>query len=48
MIWRLNFLLPVVCVVLSNSYMLYYISPMHTLFTILVYGTPGSWPWCSA
>lgn len=37
---------------LNNSYMLYYICPMHTLFTVMVYagerGTPGflrtSWP----
>lgn len=37
MMWRLNFLVFFVCLVLNNSYMLYYIAPMHTIFTILVY-----------
>ena len=37
MMWRLNFLVTVTCVVLQNHYMLYYICPMHTLFTIAVY-----------
>eukprot|EP00898_Chlorokybus_atmophyticus_P002587 jgi/Chlat1/3329/Chrsp220S03395 len=37
MMWRLNFMVFIVCAVLSNSYMLYYICPMHTLFTLLVY-----------
>lgn len=39
--WRLNFLVAVVCIVLRNSYMLYYICPMHTLFTIMVYAVLG-------
>lgn len=39
--WRLNFLVTVVCIVLQNSYMLYYICPMHTIFTIFVYGALG-------
>jgi hypothetical protein len=38
MMWRLNFLVLFCCLVLNNSYMLYYICPMHTLFTIMVYG----------
>lgn len=38
MMWRLNFLVFFLCVALQNSYMLYYICPMHTLFTIFVYG----------
>uniref|UniRef100_A0A7N0UB30 Cas1p 10 TM acyl transferase domain-containing protein n=1 Tax=Kalanchoe fedtschenkoi TaxID=63787 RepID=A0A7N0UB30_KALFE len=38
MMWRLNFLVTFCCVVLNNSYMLYYICPMHTLFTLMVYG----------
>lgn len=29
------------CVVLNNSYVLYYICPMHTLFTLMVYGALG-------
>ncbi|KAJ4969001.1 hypothetical protein NE237_015702 [Protea cynaroides] len=41
MMWRLNFLVTFCCVVLNNSYMLYYICPMHTLFTIMVYGALG-------
>lgn len=39
--WRLNFLVIFCCVVLDNSYMLYYICPMHTLFTLMVYCTLG-------
>ncbi|KAI4369509.1 hypothetical protein MLD38_017944 [Melastoma candidum] len=38
MMWRLNFLVLFCCVVLDNSYTLYYICPMHTLFTLMVYG----------
>ena len=26
------------CIALNNDYMLYYICPMHTLFTLMVYG----------
>eukprot|EP01063_Lacrimia_lanifica_P009157 TRINITY_DN16191_c0_g1_i2.p1 TRINITY_DN16191_c0_g1~~TRINITY_DN16191_c0_g1_i2.p1 ORF type:complete len:550 (+),score=178.20 TRINITY_DN16191_c0_g1_i2:61-1710(+) len=37
MMWRLNFLVFFVCVVMGNDYMLYYICPMHTLWTIVVY-----------
>ena len=44
MMWRLNFLVAVTCVVLQNSYMLYYICPMHTLFTIMVYAALGIAP----
>jgi hypothetical protein len=41
MMWRLNFLVLFCCLALNNSYMLYYICPMHTLFTLMVYG--GEW-----
>ncbi|GER39292.1 O-acetyltransferase family protein [Striga asiatica] len=41
MMWRLNFLVFFCCVVLNNNYMLYYICPMHTLFTLMVYGALG-------
>lgn len=41
MMWRLNFLVTACCIVLRNNYMLYYICPMHTLFTVLVYATLG-------
>ncbi|KAI8469971.1 MAG: 10 TM acyl transferase domain found in Cas1p-domain-containing protein [Monoraphidium minutum] len=37
MMWRLNFLVFFCCVVLRNEYMVYYICPMHTLFTVMVY-----------
>ena len=38
MMWRLNFFVLVTCLVMKNDYMLYYICPMHTLFTLFVYG----------
>ncbi|KAL1560414.1 Protein REDUCED WALL ACETYLATION 1, variant 2 [Salvia divinorum] len=41
MMWRLNFFVVFCCVVLNNDYMLYYICPMHTLFTLMVYGALG-------
>ncbi|KAJ4806660.1 O-acetyltransferase-like [Rhynchospora pubera] len=41
MMWRLNFFVAFCCIVLDNDYMLYYICPMHTLFTLMVYGTLG-------
>lgn len=41
MMWRLNFLVTVVCMTLGNSLMAYYICPMHTLWTIAVYATLG-------
>ncbi|KAK9800212.1 hypothetical protein WJX73_010053 [Symbiochloris irregularis] len=41
MMWRLNFLVAAVCIVMRNSYMLYYICPMHTLFTVMVYALLG-------
>ncbi|CAI0451951.1 unnamed protein product [Linum tenue] len=41
MMWRLNFFVVFCCVVLNNDYMLYYICPMHTLFTLMVYGSLG-------
>ncbi|KAM7257947.1 hypothetical protein ACFE04_013688 [Oxalis oulophora] len=41
MMWRLNFFVALSCMVLNNDYMLYYICPMHTLFTVMVYGALG-------
>ena len=35
--WRLNLFVFLLCCALRNSYMLYYICPMHTLFTLFVY-----------
>ncbi|KAL4569485.1 hypothetical protein LXL04_025123 [Taraxacum kok-saghyz] len=45
MMWRLNFFEGFCCIALNNDYMLYYICPMHTLFTLMVYGalTIGMW-----
>ncbi|TKW02958.1 hypothetical protein SEVIR_7G045400v4 [Setaria viridis] len=39
MMWRVNFFAALCCIVLDNDYMLYYISPMHTLYTLMVYGS---------
>eukprot|EP00951_Prasinocladus_malaysianus_P031141 scaffold296781_cov51-Prasinocladus_malaysianus.AAC.1 len=44
MMWRLNFLVFFCCLMLNNSYMLYYICPMHTIFTVFVYGTLAMFP----
>ena len=41
MMWWLNFFVAFCCIVLNNDYMLYYICPMHTLFTLMVYGALG-------
>mmetsp|Transcript_345 Transcript_345/g.993 ORF Transcript_345/g.993 Transcript_345/m.993 type:complete len:555 (+) Transcript_345:262-1926(+) len=41
MMWRLNFLVVFTCIVMRNDYMLYYICPMHTIFTIGVYASLG-------
>ncbi|KAJ6886216.1 hypothetical protein NC651_026792 [Populus alba x Populus x berolinensis] len=41
MMWRLNLFVAFCCIVLNNGYMLYYICPMHTLFTVMVYGVLG-------
>ena len=43
MMWRLNFLAFFCCSTLDNEYMLYYICPMHTLFTVAVYAALGLW-----
>ena len=37
MMWRLNFFVFFTCLVMRNDYTLYYICPMHTLFTLFVY-----------
>jgi hypothetical protein len=37
MMWRLNFFVFFVCLAMRNDYVLYYICPMHTLFTLAVY-----------
>merc|ERR1712048_1312961 len=36
MLFRLNFFVFLVCVVLNNEFMLYYVAPLHTIFTVFV------------
>lgn len=43
MMWRLNLLAILCCMVLNNEYMLYYICPMHTLYTVMVYAALALW-----
>lgn len=44
MLWRLNFLVVLICGVVSNEYMLYYICPMHTYWFLTVYATMAIFP----
>jgi len=37
MLWRLNFLVIFLCLSLNNTYILYYICPLHTFFFFMVY-----------
>jgi hypothetical protein len=37
MVWRLNFLVALLCLTMGNPYVLYYICPLHTFFFFLVY-----------
>lgn len=37
MLWRLNFFVILMCLVMRNSYVLYYICPLHTFYSILIY-----------
>lgn len=39
MLWRLNFLVTFLCLTLNNSYILYYICPLHTFYFFMVYIT---------
>ncbi|KAJ6816645.1 protein REDUCED WALL ACETYLATION 2-like [Iris pallida] len=41
MMWRINLLVAFCCIVLDKHYMDYYICPMHTFFTLMVYGFLG-------
>lgn len=37
MMWRLNFLVVFLCLTFGNTYILYYICPLHTCFFLVVY-----------
>jgi N-acetylneuraminate 9-O-acetyltransferase len=39
MLWRLNFLVLLLCMLLGNTYILYYICPLHTFYFLVVYAT---------
>eukprot|EP00518_Triparma_eleuthera_P017589 CAMPEP_0197546000 /NCGR_PEP_ID=MMETSP1320-20131121/798_1 /TAXON_ID=91990 /ORGANISM="Bolidomonas sp., Strain RCC2347" /LENGTH=939 /DNA_ID=CAMNT_0043105547 /DNA_START=212 /DNA_END=3031 /DNA_ORIENTATION=+ len=39
MLWRLNFLVTGLCLAMGNTYILYYICPLHTFFFGMVYAT---------
>mmetsp|Transcript_54638 Transcript_54638/g.70250 ORF Transcript_54638/g.70250 Transcript_54638/m.70250 type:complete len:694 (+) Transcript_54638:39-2120(+) len=39
MMWRLNFLVVFLCMLFGNTYILYYICPLHTCFFLMVYVT---------
>ena len=39
MLWRLNFLVVFLCLTMGNSYILYYICPLHTFYFLFVYVT---------
>ncbi|KAL4561684.1 hypothetical protein LXL04_033855 [Taraxacum kok-saghyz] len=45
MMWKLNFFEGFCCIALNNDYMLYYICPMHTLFSLMVYGALAIGMW---
>ncbi|KAG5176949.1 10 TM acyl transferase domain found in Cas1p-domain-containing protein [Tribonema minus] len=37
MLWRLNFLVTLLCLTFGNTYILYYICPLHTFYFLVVY-----------
>ena len=44
MLWRLNFLVLFLCLTFGNTYILYYICPLHTCFFLVVYVTMRIYP----
>ena len=44
MLWRLNFLVLFLCLTFGNTYILYYICPLHTCFFLVVYATMRIYP----
>lgn len=47
MLWRLNFLVTLLCMSQANTYILYYICPLHTFYFFLVYATMRVLPQCN-
>lgn len=47
MLWRLNFLVILLCMAMGNTYILYYICPLHTFYFFVVYAimSPARWVW---
>ena len=39
MMWRLNFLVMLLCLLMDNMYILYYICPLHTFYFLMTFGT---------
>ena len=44
MMWRLNFLVLFLCLTFGNTYILYYICPLHTCFFLVVYLAMRAYP----
>ncbi|CAN0282309.1 unnamed protein product, partial [Discosporangium mesarthrocarpum] len=44
MLWRLNFLVLLLCMAMGNHYILYYICPLHTFYFLVVYAVMGTVP----
>ena len=43
MLWRLNFLVFLLCLSQGNTYILYYICPLHTFYFLVVYSIMRIW-----
>ncbi len=44
MLFRLNFLVLVLCVVMDRPYQFYYFVPLVTFWFVVIYGTMAMWP----
>lgn len=44
MLFRLNFLVLVLCVVMDRPYQFYYFVPLVTFWFVVIYGTLALWP----
>lgn len=44
MLFRLNFLVLVLCVVMDRPYQFYYFVPLVTFWFVVIYGTLAMWP----